>query len=203
MQVRPHEWPGPQGVSLKGLYAIAATATTMGIIVVFILNVATPMDFILNQLADLPRDDTFSYLMEISRRLFAFVIMILAVCGLVFIFLHRLLRPIDECITGVRAGEEPKANLIERARRRLINLPFLFIAFNLGLWIVIPALVFLSAHLIGMMDLHSAVVLSIRASMVGLISTTIGFFRIESYCRQKLVPFFSPMAAWPGLRERP
>ena len=198
-RLRPGEWPDPNGISLRGLYFIAATATTMGIIVVFVLNVATPMDFILNQLTNLPREDTFSHVLEISKRLLAFIAMISAVCGLIFTFMYRLLRPIDECITGVRAGREPPADLIKRARRQLINLPFLFIGFNVGLWILVPALVFISAHLIGTMDLHSSVVLSIRASMVGLISTAIGFFRIESYCRRRLIPFFFPHGRLAGL----
>jgi class 3 adenylate cyclase len=199
-QVRPNEWPDPKGVSLRGLYVIAATATTMGIIVVFVLNVATPMDFILNQIANLPREDTFSYVLEVSKRLLAFIALISAVCGLVFTFMHLLLRPIDECIIRVRAGREPPPDLTKRARRRLINLPFLFIGFNVGLWILFPALVFISAHFIGMMDLHSSVVLSIRASMVGLISTAIGFFRIESYCRRRLIPFFFPHGRLAGLK---
>ncbi len=199
-QIRPREWPDPNGVSLKGFYAIGATATTMGIVIVFVLNMATPMDFVLSQLADLPRDDTFSYVLELGKRLLAFAAMISAVCGMVFILLHRLLRPIDECIIRVRSDREPSANLVERARRRLINLPFLFIGFNVGMWILIPALVFISAHLIGMMDLHSSVVFSIRASMVGLISTAIGFFRIESYCRRELIPFFFPHGRLTGLK---
>jgi class 3 adenylate cyclase len=191
-QVRPSKWPDPYGVSLKGLYTIAATATAMGIIVVFVLNVATPMDFISNQLADLPRKGTFSYLLELGKRLLGFLLLLSLVCGLTFMILRRLLRPLDECITGIRAGEEPEGDLVDRAGRRLINLPFLFIGFNVGLWILIPALVFISAHLINMMDLHTSVVLSVRASMVGLISTAIAFFRIESYCRSNLIPFFFP-----------
>jgi adenylate cyclase len=199
-QVRLTEWPDPNGVSLRGLYAIAATATAMGIIVVFVLNVSTPMDFILNRLAGLPRKDTFPYVLEMGKRLLGFIIMISAVCGLTFMVIHRLLQPIDGCLTRIRAGKEPSADLVERARRRLINLPFLFIGFNVGMWILIPAMVFISANLIDIMDLHTSVVLSVRASMVGLISTAIAFFRIESYCRRKLIPFFFPRGRLAGLK---
>ena len=199
-QVRPSEWPDPNRVSLKGLYAIAATATAMGIIVVFVLNVATPMDFVLNQLAELSRKDSLSYVLELGKRLLGFLIMISALCGLTFMVIHRLLRPIAGCLSEISAGKEPPAELIERARRRLINLPFLFIGFNVGMWILIPPLVFISAHLIDIMELHTSVVLSVRASMVGLISTAIAFFRIESYCRRQLIPFFFPHGRLAGLK---
>jgi adenylate cyclase len=199
-QVQPSEWPDPNRVSLKGLYAIAATATAMGIIVVFVLNVATPMDFVLNQLADLSRKDSLSYALELGKRLLAFLIMISVVCGLTFMVIHRLVQPIAGSLTEINAGKEPPADLVERARRRLINLPFLFIGFNVGMWILIPPLVFISAHLIDIMELHTSVVLSVRASMVGLISTAIAFFRIESYCRRQLIPFFFPHGRLAGLK---
>ncbi len=199
-QVRLSERPDPNGVSLKGLYAIAATATAMGIIVVFVLNVATPMDFVLNQLADLSRKDSLSYALELGKRLLAFLIMISVVCGLTFTAIHRLVQPIAGCLTEISAGKEPPAELVERGRRRLINLPFLFIGFNMGMWILIPPMVFISAHLIDIMELHTSVVLSVRASMVGLISTAIAFFRIESYCRRQLIPFFFPHGRLAGLK---
>ncbi|MCD6296116.1 MAG: HAMP domain-containing protein [Deltaproteobacteria bacterium] len=199
-KTRPGEWPDPNEVSLRGLYIIAATATAMGIIVVFVLNVATPMDFVLNQLADLSRKDSLSYVLELGKRLLGFLIMISALCGLTFMVIHRLLQPIAGCLTSILRGKEPPADLVERARRRLINLPFLFIGFNVGMWILIPPLVFISAHLIDMMELHTSVVLSVRASMVGLISTAIAFFRVESYCRRQLIPFFFPHGRLAGLK---
>ncbi|MBW1703716.1 MAG: adenylate/guanylate cyclase domain-containing protein [Deltaproteobacteria bacterium] len=191
-QLRPGEWPDPNGVSLRGLYVIGAMATTIGIIVVFVLNVATPMDFVLNQLTELTRKQGGIFGFELAKRLLGLLIMISAICSLALLVIHQLLRPVAGCLTQVRAGKEPQAGLAERARHRLINLPFVFIPFNLAMWMLIPALIFISAHLIGRMSLHTAVVLSVRASMVGLISSAIAFFRIESYCRRQLIPFFFP-----------
>lgn len=191
-QLRPGEWPDPNEVSLKGLYVIGAMATTIGITVVFVLNMATPMDFVLNQISELSRKQEGIFGFELAKRLLGLLIMISAVCSLALLVIHQLLRPIAGCLTQVRAGKEPQAGLAEKARRRLINLPFIFIPFNLAMWVLIPALIFISAHLTGRMSLHTAVVLSVRASMVGLISSAIAFFRIESYCRRQLIPFFFP-----------
>ena len=191
-QVRTSEWPDPDKVSLRGLYVIGAMATAIGITVVFVLNIATPMDFILNQLAELSRKQGGIFGLELARRLLGLLIIIPAVCSLTLLVIHQLLRPIAGCLTQVRTGKEPQAGLAEKARRRLINLPFVFIPFNVAMWILIPALFFISAHLTERMSLHASVVLSVRASMVGLISSAIAFFRIESYCRRQLIPFFFP-----------
>ncbi|MBW2614992.1 MAG: hypothetical protein JRD02_02300, partial [Deltaproteobacteria bacterium] len=186
------DWPDPEPVSLRGLYIVGAIATTIGITVVFVLNMATPMDFVLNQFSELSRKQGGIFGFELAKRLLGLLIMISAVCSLTLLVIHQLLRPIADCLTQVRTGKEPRAGLAEKARRRLINLPFVFIPFNLAMWMLIPALIFISAHLTGRMSLHTAVVLSVRASMVGFISSAIAFFRIESYCRRQLIPFFFP-----------
>jgi len=147
------DWPDPEPVSLRGLYIVGAIATTIGITVVFVLNMATPMDFVLNQFSELSRKQGGIFGFELAKRLLGLLIMISAVCSLTLLVIHQLLRPIADCLTQVRTGKEPRAGLAEKARRRLINLPFVFIPFNLAMWMLIPALIFISAHLTGRMSL--------------------------------------------------
>ena len=42
-----------------------------------------------------------------------------------------------------------------------------------------------------LMNLRTAVVFAVRAGMVGLISFSIAFHRLEAYSRRELIPFFS------------
>ena len=51
-QPRSNEWPDPARISLRGLYVISILAMGIGISVVFVLNFATPTDFVLKQFAD-------------------------------------------------------------------------------------------------------------------------------------------------------
>ena len=199
-QVRPSEWPDPNRVSLKGLYAIAATATAIGVLVVFLLNVATPMDFIRARFGELTQQTGAPLVLAIIKRLLILFGVITAVCSLGVVSMHQILRPIASCLSLLKEGENPSDEHTERAKRRLINLPFISIAVNLGMWIVIPILFFISSYATAFIDLKTAVVFSTRASMVGLISTFIAFFRIESYSRRKLIPFFFPRGRLAGLK---
>ncbi len=199
-QVRLSEGPDPNGVSLKGLYAIAATATGIGILVVFLLNVATPMDFIRARFGELTQQTGAPLLLAIIKRLLILFGAITAVCGLGLAAMHQMLQPIAGCLQMLKAGETPSAEDTDRAKRRLINLPFISIAVYLVMWVVIPVIFFITSYVTAFIDLKTATVFTARASMVGLISTFIAFFRIESYCRSKLIPFFFPRGRLTGLK---
>ncbi|GEM_PF-195220 len=182
----------PARVSLKGFYVTGAVATVAGILVVVILNLVTPFDFMVERLTGLFEKDAFHLGLELARRGLGLVAVLTVSCGLFLLVVRAILQPISRCLNQLRAGEAVGPEGMAGARRRLLNLPFMFIPVSLAIWIVVPAFIFLSATLAGILDLRTGVVLSIRASMVGFIASAIGFFGIESYSRRHVIPFFFP-----------
>jgi class 3 adenylate cyclase len=191
-QPRSDEWPDPIGISLRGLYVISVLAMGIGIAIVFLLNFATPTGFILDQFAEVSQMSGRAYGLEAGKRLLGFFSLILVIGSPSLLVMHQVLRPISRCLSSVRAGQSPPSDMALKARRRIINLPFIFVGFNVGMWILMPALVFFSAYMFDLMNLRTAVVFSARASMVGLITSSIAFYRLEAYSRRELIPFFFP-----------
>lgn len=74
----------------------------------------------------------------------------------------------------------------------MINLPFILVPVNLGLWILLPAGLHFAAYETGHLDSQTAVILAVRAIMVGFISAGIMSLWIESYSRRRLIPFLFP-----------
>ncbi len=70
------EWPDPAGISLRGLYGISVLAMCIGISVVFVLNFATPMHFVIKQFADLAQKTGLAYVLEVGKRLIGFFLLI-------------------------------------------------------------------------------------------------------------------------------
>ena len=186
------QWPDPTGISLSGLYVISVMAMGIGITVVFVLNFATPTDFILKQFDDLALKSGFGYAVEVGKRLFGLLFLIVFIGSPSLLVMHRLLRPISSCLSRVRDGVTPPHHMAEKARRRLINLPFIFIAVHVGMWLLIPALLFFLAYLGGLINFQTSAVFAVRASMVGLITSSVAFYRVEAYSRKQLIPFFFP-----------
>jgi adenylate cyclase len=112
--------------------------------------------------------------------------------GVMILAMHFMLGPLTVCLQCVRSGKEPSPEVWERARRRLLNLPFLFVPVSLMIWLVIPFITFLTTWMLGFLDLRTALILSARTSMVGFVASALGFFGIESHIRRRLVPFFFP-----------
>jgi hypothetical protein len=100
----------------------------------------------------------------------------------------------------MKNGLEVEGGRLEQARRRIINLPFFFVGIHVCIWVLLPALIFFVSYLIRFMDVRTAVVFSIRASMVGFITSSVAFYRIEGYCRKGLIPLFFPEGLLTGLK---
>jgi len=186
------QWSDPTGISLRGLYVISVLAMGIGISVVFAVNFATPTDFVLKQFAELSQKRGIDYFFEVGKRLGGVFFLIALIGSPTLLVMRQLLLPISRCLDMVKKGRVPTPDTAEKARRRLINLPFIFIAMNIGLWLVIPALVFLVAHVADLMNLRTSAVFAARASMVGLITSSVAFFRVEAFSRRELIPFFFP-----------
>jgi len=175
-------------IRLAPYYVVGVTATTIGVMLVFILNFFTPLDSIQARILGQNQSLTLEFVLKsfLPRLLLVLSFSYFAVINVI----SRMLKPISECLVLFRKGSTPKPEQIEVAQRRLLNLHFLFIPVNVFIWILIPGLAGLSTVLAGIIDHRTAIILSARASMVGLIASAIASQRIEAISRKQLIPFF-------------
>jgi sigma-B regulation protein RsbU (phosphoserine phosphatase) len=177
-----------EDLSLKGYYAIAAISVTIGIVIVGILNLATPLQIITERLALVSRFSGPIFLLLLVPPL----IYLLLVYISSLMVLSIILRPISRYLNIIASGGSLPEGLEEKAARRLLNVPFIFIPVILVLWIVISAVPWLGGYLSGQVDLRTAVIIFARTSMVGLISSFVASHLMETYSRKGLIPFFFP-----------
>lgn len=183
----------PEDLSLKGYYVIGLVSVAIGMLIVGILNMATPLRFVADRLAHLSRITGYSDGLKFYLTLIVVPLPgVVVICVSFQIVLSIILKPISKYLKIIRKGGSLPEGLQERARRRLLNIPFIFIPANVLMWIVIPAALVLLGHLTARVDLQSGLIIAARASMVGFISSFIASHRMEAYSRKKLIPFFFP-----------
>jgi len=174
----------------RGICFIALVSTAIGIAIIILLNLATPLEYFQGPP---PAPDQVGAL-HIARRLHGIAnlaFLLLLSCPLLLLLIRNFLRPLFEYLTLQQAGLGSE-DLLETARQRLINLPFILIPANLSLWILLPSLLYFAAHAAGYFDARTAVSLAVRAFMVGFFSAGIMSLWIESYSRRKLIPILFP-----------
>ncbi len=177
--------------SLLPFYGIGILATTIGIAVVILLNLFTPLEVIPKHIAGLRRLsdwDADAYGVFGLR----FAAILAAAYGPVIAALRLALRPVAACLRRFALGQDPPPGLLARGRRRLLNLPFIFIPVSIGFWVAIPGAIAAGAFAAGDLGGRTAAILAFRASMIGLIVSTVCFHRMESYSRRRLIPLFFP-----------
>ena len=180
-----------QTTSLNGLYAIGILSTAIGLTVIVVLNMFTPLEYILAQLSQGSPDDGFGVGAVIVRR-FVGLLFLIALSGVMVIAIMRqLMKPVSVCLSKGLDKNDPGA-LKLKAMQRLVNLPFMMIPVNFAMWIFIPAGLFYAAFATGRIEGLAALTLGIRSSMVGLISSAIMSFWLENYNRRHLIPVFFP-----------
>jgi len=172
----------PGDASLRGFYLVGVMATVLGILVIFFLNMATPLNFFMERFRGRSAWDVVWRMIGVTSM----------ACILLLFVIRRLTNPISAYLRCLRNGTDAPANTLMAARRRLLNLPFIFIPVNVSIWILISSLIFFVSHFLGLIVLRTAVVLAVRASMVGLVASAVGFFGIESHARRSLVPALFP-----------
>ncbi len=177
-------------VTLKPYYAVGIISTTVGVLIVGMLNFFTPLDFIQAHILgyNQPLTWTIGVYYFLPRLFMVFSISYLSV----LISIRQMLKPVSTCLSLLKKGTNPEKTQMEKAQKRLLNLQFIFIPINVLMWIVLPGLLGLSTIMAGFIDPHTAIVLSARASMVGLIASTIASQRIEAISRRQLIPLFFP-----------
>lgn len=168
---------------------IAFWSTAVGILAVLVLNLVTPLAALNIKVAIWMGLSQRELVDGLLLRLLGWVL----VC-LIPVFTMRLvlLRPVAGCLARIRAGQDPPPELWEQARRRIINLPFIYGLINVAMWLVIPLLLGLIFYWMGQMGEQLMLFLSTRSAMVGLINSAIAFLFLERHAREVLIPFFFP-----------
>ena len=173
-------------IYFRGIYFIGLAATAIGIGVIIFLNLATPLEYIHGRFTA-SNQNLARQLAPILNLAF---LLLLSFPPILFL-IRRFLSPLFEYLTLIKVGGKSE-HILQKARQRLINLPFMLIPVNLGLWILIPAALYYAAYVTGRLDSLTAFILTIRAVIVGFISAGIMSLWIESYIRRRLTPIFFP-----------
>ncbi|MHC4215621.1 MAG: HAMP domain-containing protein, partial [Planctomycetota bacterium] len=176
--------------SLIGLYIRNYVANFSGNFIIVLLNFFTPLAVYEDWRATLSEGHWV-----------VVPIVLVAVFTCVTLLQYLVQRPIYALLIKFRSTEKPETELLVKARRRLLNLPYIMVLVNVTLWIVLTALLMPIMNVLINMTVPSFFYGFFRLVMIGIISSFISFFLIDDYCRIKLVPLFFPegrLALVPG-----
>ncbi|HCY86460.1 MAG TPA: hypothetical protein DHV36_15095 [Desulfobacteraceae bacterium] len=170
---------------LAGFYVVALKATFLAMLVVMLLNISTPFEFARERISEL-NSGNWPYVIA-----FRFGLLVLATavatCPLL-LGMRQMLAPVRLFLEGKRERDGIQA----LARQRIINLPFIIVPLNIGLWIFIPMAMFFTLFRMGAMDAATAITFSLRSTLVGLVSSALIFFSLEAHARKELIPQLFP-----------
>lgn len=191
------ERPPSKPTRLTGLYVLNFLANFAGNCIIILLNIFTPLAVYENWKAFLGQGGWIGGWIIIPATLIVVVGMVIGVQYLIQL-------PILIGLRQLQAGEERPGEPLEKARRRLLNLPSILGLTNLIAWIALTCLFMPLMYFLIDMTIPSFFYGFFRFAMIGLIASFISFFLIDEYCRSKLIPVFFPegrLAAVPGTRK--
>ncbi|MGD8303197.1 MAG: SpoIIE family protein phosphatase [Desulfobacterales bacterium] len=179
-----------QQIRLPELYGRNIGANLLGFLIIVLLNLFTPVAFFKEQRA---------FLLAGGWRVILSLYPLVIGIGIGLQYIAQ--RPITQVVNFVRQGLEIEPDLAERASRRLLNLPFILGLVNLGMWIILTALLGIFFIIFRDAPPRISFFVLFRGFMVGYISAIISFFLTEAYSRRRLIRIFFPagkLAAIPG-----
>jgi sigma-B regulation protein RsbU (phosphoserine phosphatase) len=176
MDVKPQPLP-----KLTGLYIRNLAANLIGNLIIALLNIFTPLDFL---------KDWRMFLAGGGWTLIP--ILIFAAGIIVTILQFWIQRPVSSCLSSLAQDEKNHSDLELKARQRLLNLPVFLCLTNLFMWLFLNIIFTPVMYLIIDMTLSRFLYNFFRVLMIGIISSSISFFLIDDFVREKLVPIFFP-----------
>jgi len=182
--------------SFLGFYIRNLGANLLGFVVIALLNAFTPLEFF-----RLQRDFIFT---QGGWKTF-FLFSPLATM-LVVLLQYRFQYPILRFFRHEHSDPMMESEIREKARRRLLNLPFILSLTNLVVYVLAPGFMVLSFYFFRNIEPKICLFIYFRAIMIGLIAASLSFFLIEDYSRRTLVPILFPkgrLAATPGTLKIP
>jgi len=179
------ERPPSESNRLTGLYVRNFLANFTGNLIIILLNIFTPLAVYENWKAFIWQGGWIGGWLIIP------CVLILVVClviGLQFL----IQRPISDGLRRRQSGAELPVDLLQKAQRRLVNLPSILGLTNLIIWIVLTCFLMPLMYFLIDMKMQGFFYGFFRFIMIGLIASFISFFLIDEYCRSKLIPIFFP-----------
>jgi class 3 adenylate cyclase len=179
-----------------GLYTRNVGANLLGFVVIAILNGFTPLEFFRIQR---------SFILTQGGWKTFFLFSPLATI-LVILLQYRLQSPILRFFRREHSDDEIEQAIEEKAKQRLLNLPFILALTNLVVYLLAPGYMVLSFYFFRNVAPQTCLFIYFRAIMIGLIAASLSFFLIEDYSRRTLVPILFPkgrLAATPGTLKIP
>ncbi len=174
--------PKPRSLpKLTSLYIRNLAANLIGNLIIALLNIVTPLEFLKDWVALLSGDGSVWV-----------PIFIITVCIIVTILQYLIQRPISRYLTCLGRAEKIQTSVELKARRRLLNLPVFLGLTNLGMWLFLDIIFTPMMYALLNMTLLSLFYNFFRILMVGLIASFISFFLIDDFVREKLVPILFP-----------
>lgn len=172
-----------RGLKLTGLYLYNIGANLVGFATIVVLNLSTPITFFKINRVILFRAGGWHILF-----LSLFPLLVAVIC----LLQYRIQGPIIRVLAASENNDRAPSPLQLRAKRRLLNLPFIIGFLNLMTYIIVSLLVSATFYVLGEVPLITSLFLFFRATMIGLIATGLSFFLVEAYCRENLIPRFFP-----------
>ena len=171
----------PVKPSLIGLYVRNYIANFSGNFIIVLLNFFTP----LSAYEDWQKTLSEGLWVVIPFALFSMVTLVA--------LLQRIVQqPISDVLKKIQSKEKPEPELQMKARRRLLNLPYIMVLVNVSLWIFLTVLLLPIMYILINMTVPGFFYGFFRLVMIGVISSFISFFLIDDYCRHRLIPLFFP-----------
>ncbi|EFK10756.1 adenylate and Guanylate cyclase catalytic domain protein [delta proteobacterium NaphS2] len=181
----------PEKTALYGFYLLHMVANLIGFGAALLLDFFTPVYAIKVQGAFL--FTVGGWLLLVLLPLLVFLLICCLQC--------LIQRPVSKCMAQIRIGKEIPGGLAVKAKRRLLNLPFVIPGLDLIAWIALPALILAFLHFLNDMPAIIIIFLFFRFVMIGLITGIFSFLLIENHSRKKAIPMLFPegrLAEIPG-----
>ena len=170
-----------QKIRLTELYGRNVGANLLGLLIIVLLNLFTPVEFFKVQRAFILAGGWVVILSFYP----------LVIClGVTLQYLVQ--RPVTRVINLMRQGVEVEPDTWEKGRIRLVNLPFAIGLINFIMWIVLTALLGIFFVIFRDAPPRISFFVGFRGFMVGYIAAILSFYLVEAYIRRRLIRTLFP-----------
>ncbi|MFC1863275.1 adenylate/guanylate cyclase domain-containing protein [Thermodesulfobacteriota bacterium] len=178
-------------LGLVWFYARNIEANLIGFMTIVVLNAFTPLEDIRTR-----ADIIFS-----QGQWSSFFLFIPLVFILVILIQFMVLRPISSALNTMNKDSSIEENVLETARKRILNLPYIIAFTNIAIYITVPLIILFSLYIPNNISFHIFLFMYLRVLMLGLIAAFLSFLLIENTTRKTLIPIFFPKGRLSGIPE--
>jgi sigma-B regulation protein RsbU (phosphoserine phosphatase) len=178
-----------QKIRLKELYVRNVSANLLGFLIIVLLNIFTPVEFFKIQRAFLLAGGWVVIL--------SFYPLVISI-GVALQYVVQ--RPITRVINQMRQGVEVEPDVWEKAKIRLVNLPFAIGLINFIMWIALTTLLGIFFVIFRDAPPRISFFVGFRGFMVGYIAAILSFYLVEAYSRRRLIRILFPEGRLAALR---